>query len=77
MKKILTVLAVLVGASLGIYGSLSFNSVMSGKFDWDGPLPFCIALGAILMVLFIANAAFHFKQDYAKAFGLIQIAMDV
>jgi hypothetical protein len=44
MKKILTVLAVIVGASLGICASLSFNSVLSGKFDCDEPFAFALRL---------------------------------
>ncbi len=75
MKRISTVLAVVGGALFAIYGSLSLNTVLSGQLDWDRPFALWIAIAAILMVLFIANAAFHFKQEHRRAYGLIQIVI--
>jgi hypothetical protein len=73
MKYMPRIIGAVVGCALGVFLSLSFVAVLSGKFDWNGPFAFGIAMGALVMVLVIANAAVRFKQEHRSAYGLIQI----
>ena len=41
----------------------SFHTVLEGKFDWDMKLALPAALGAITMILLIANAATHLGES--------------
>lgn len=73
METILKLLAGIVGGFLVVYGVSSYRAIIEGQFSWDEPYAFWTAIAATGMVLFMANAAWHVKQDHPKAFGLVQI----
>ena len=75
MRKAFVGLSVVLGAFIGVYGSLSLHEVISGEFKWERPLCFWTAIAAVYMFLLIANASFHLKQQHRNAYGLIQIAI--
>lgn len=75
MKSIATAFAVVLSAAFSIFIFYCFHLVMKNRFDWNEPYALPVAVGAILAIVFIAWAAYGFKQSHPREYGLQQIVV--